>query len=674
MNQPTMHTQQPDEQRLESWKEIAAYLQRNAVTVRRWEKEEGLPVHRHSHKSRSSVYAYPSEIERWRASRKVVAEQAPPTPLWRRIVTPSFALTMLLSLVMVGNGVRPEVVSAQQGGESRMLVCSGPECDQGQISPDGKSLLARIDGSLAIRDLATKKVRTLVPSPSDAFLLGWSFSADGSQVSYSRRPAQGSQAERSAAEEVEIVSASRGGSNAPYRALYRGGYPLAWSPDGRRLLIGESGATIRMAWVDVSTGSVQPLAGDYVDVGAAIVSPDGRFIAFTAAHDRVSPNDVYLVASDGSGETHVFASTTNQRPVAWTRDGKNLLYALSGPSVTLWSVPVANGKVQGPAINTRVDLPNGGFLGVSRSGALYYRIRSNPMDIYTAAMDPASGKVTAEPAPVPLDSIGHNDGPRWAPDSRHLVYFRPGGEVREWHLYSTETGKDERLAMHAQNIRGYCWSRGGASILFNRTAGAQPGPSRFDLADGRITPLFPAAPPFLIASCAGDLVVGGNPTGIQVRNLVNGSAKDVFTAPPNNPGEAGQSAVISHDGRNVAFMTPGIIGAAAQAPGAIHVVSSDGGPVRDLATATAPAELQLAFGQAWSPDDRFVYFARRPNSQTPFELFRVPAAGGTAESAGLKVADMRAIDIAPDGTRIAFVVGAITPEIWKVEGFLPGKK
>jgi len=35
------------EARLESWKEIGAYLQRNAVTARRWEKEEGLPVHRH---------------------------------------------------------------------------------------------------------------------------------------------------------------------------------------------------------------------------------------------------------------------------------------------------------------------------------------------------------------------------------------------------------------------------------------------------------------------------------------------------------------------------------------------------------------------------------------------------------------------------------------------------
>jgi hypothetical protein len=32
--------------RLESWKEIAAYLGRDLRTVMRWEKERSLPVHR----------------------------------------------------------------------------------------------------------------------------------------------------------------------------------------------------------------------------------------------------------------------------------------------------------------------------------------------------------------------------------------------------------------------------------------------------------------------------------------------------------------------------------------------------------------------------------------------------------------------------------------------------
>ena len=57
-------------ERLESWKEIAVYLDRDTSTVRRWEKQEGLPVHRHVHQKQASVYAYHSEIDTWLESRR----------------------------------------------------------------------------------------------------------------------------------------------------------------------------------------------------------------------------------------------------------------------------------------------------------------------------------------------------------------------------------------------------------------------------------------------------------------------------------------------------------------------------------------------------------------------------------------------------------------------------
>src|SRR5229473_8683744 len=54
----------PASERLDSWKEIAAYLKRDESTVRRWEKE-GLPVHRHAHKRKATVYAHKPEIDVW---------------------------------------------------------------------------------------------------------------------------------------------------------------------------------------------------------------------------------------------------------------------------------------------------------------------------------------------------------------------------------------------------------------------------------------------------------------------------------------------------------------------------------------------------------------------------------------------------------------------------------
>lgn len=68
--------------RLDGWKDIAAYVGRNVRTVRRWEDREGLPVHRLAHDKRSSVYAYRSELDRWRSSRTLEHESGKEPPAW----------------------------------------------------------------------------------------------------------------------------------------------------------------------------------------------------------------------------------------------------------------------------------------------------------------------------------------------------------------------------------------------------------------------------------------------------------------------------------------------------------------------------------------------------------------------------------------------------------------
>src|SRR5262245_14276510 len=63
--------QQALHDRLDSWKEIAAFLGRGVRTVQRWEREEGLPVHRLAHDKRGSVYAQRDELTTWWDSRRV---------------------------------------------------------------------------------------------------------------------------------------------------------------------------------------------------------------------------------------------------------------------------------------------------------------------------------------------------------------------------------------------------------------------------------------------------------------------------------------------------------------------------------------------------------------------------------------------------------------------------
>jgi hypothetical protein len=56
--------------RLDSWKEIAACLLCSVRSARRWEKVEGLPVHRHSHGRGDSVYAFKADLDDWRNDRR----------------------------------------------------------------------------------------------------------------------------------------------------------------------------------------------------------------------------------------------------------------------------------------------------------------------------------------------------------------------------------------------------------------------------------------------------------------------------------------------------------------------------------------------------------------------------------------------------------------------------
>lgn len=88
--------------RLDSWKEIAAYLKRDVRTLHRWEDEEGLPIRRHLHNKRGSVYAYRSELEAWWQERRLRLEPALQDQTiavraqWARV-----AIVSLISLIAV---------------------------------------------------------------------------------------------------------------------------------------------------------------------------------------------------------------------------------------------------------------------------------------------------------------------------------------------------------------------------------------------------------------------------------------------------------------------------------------------------------------------------------------------------------------------------------------------
>lgn len=65
---PPVPEVQTSNRRLDSWKEIAAYFDRDERTVKRWEKERSLPVHRLPGGGRARVFAYTDELSQWMRS------------------------------------------------------------------------------------------------------------------------------------------------------------------------------------------------------------------------------------------------------------------------------------------------------------------------------------------------------------------------------------------------------------------------------------------------------------------------------------------------------------------------------------------------------------------------------------------------------------------------------
>ncbi|HEX4007473.1 MAG TPA: hypothetical protein VHX60_14955 [Acidobacteriaceae bacterium] len=83
----------PDQdERIESWKSIAAFFSRDERTVKRWEKERGLPIHRLPG-DRGGIFAYAHELNLWRdrAQGSGTATEDPAPPPQNALILPPVA-------------------------------------------------------------------------------------------------------------------------------------------------------------------------------------------------------------------------------------------------------------------------------------------------------------------------------------------------------------------------------------------------------------------------------------------------------------------------------------------------------------------------------------------------------------------------------------------------------
>ena len=208
------------EDRLDSWKEIAAYLNRDVTTVQRWEKREGMPVHRHLHDRMGSVYASRAELDAWARGRNLRAAQddgdnaslsnpaALPRPaIWTSLVRWRFALPLALGVaaLVIGAGLwlqRTEYFWRNPIADARFQTVTDFDgvAQAAAVSRDGHfvAFLSDRDGQMDVwvtqvgsgqfhnltrgrePELVNPSVRTLGFSPDGSLVTFWVRKQDGS--------------------------------------------------------------------------------------------------------------------------------------------------------------------------------------------------------------------------------------------------------------------------------------------------------------------------------------------------------------------------------------------------------------------------------------------------------------------------------------------------------------
>jgi Tol biopolymer transport system component len=695
---------------LESWKEIAAYLQRNAVTARRWEKEEGLPVHRHAHSSRSSVYAYPSEIDAWRASRKAVPEPAVPRPLWKTLLAAprslAVGLTILLCLITVGNGIRP--VSAQQPStQARQLWANALGGGEDSISPDGRHIVY-VDwesGNLAVHDLLLGSNRWLTNtggwvSPATGWAEASAISPDGTQVAYSWWDSS-QPSNKSFQYEIRILPLQGAQIVTPRTVLkYDEGTirPFGWSPDAKRLYLERrlADGTTQLAVLSIGDGSVRVLKSmGWMGVQARL-SPDGRYIAYDPpTGDGAPAADIAILATDGSTDNVIVRHPARDFSPLWAPDGRSIIFLSDRTGrISLWSIPVANGKAAGEPVLVKADAGQILPKAITNAGALYYEIgEGGARNVYVAELD-ANLNATKAPALLTERFLNSNFHPSWSPDGELIAYYswREGYYQRPLAplapevgtvlvIRSVKTGQERDIHLPLQ-VPAYKinaepkWFPDGHSVLVTGWVSERPGLGYFrvNLDTGKTSLLHrPQGPQ---AQGLGPARMDLSPEGKFIYYLDGGLERfdlDTRRVVELRRFPLGRAQFkLSPDGKHIAFSyRPG----AGSNENTVYIAPVDGGEPRLVGRIKYAGDNDSGNTLTWSPDQKYLLFAQpdesgRPNGRA---LWKISVSGGEARKIGLSVqGEFKTPRLSPDGRRMVYeAMTGVPEEVWSLENFLP---
>ena len=433
--QPTTKPVHAPEDRLDSWKEIAAYLGRGIRTVQRWEREEGLPVHRLAHEKRGSIYARREELAAWWESRRLTLAASPAsetveTPVAPRLerVTWTTALTSWPAL----------------SSDARLIAYVS---DAGQDGTTPQIWIQQIGGTALRLTNREHEYSHLSFSPEDTRIIFTASDDSGPNV-------------------YEVPTL--GGEP---RLLQRGASRGRISPDGLWFAsVPHDAVGIRVA--ARGGAGFRTVASEMVDVICMTWLPDSRSVLVHARPDPALQAEWWIVPMDGGSpvntgvvqrfrEAGMFTVPTG---AAWVDD--SLVFSAAGAQgVSLYRQRLAASTYQPAGAPERLTAGSeSAWLPSAAAGRLAFFSSRADANLWSVALDVASGiahgplrRMTRGPFPLGYLSVSN--------DFRTLAYFSFKLGDGDVFLRDLVTGSEKVLADGPSGSKGYSAISPNGSLL-----------------------------------------------------------------------------------------------------------------------------------------------------------------------------------------------------------------
>ena len=450
--------------RLDSWKEIAAYLRKGVRTVQRWERTENLPVRRHG---QGSVFAYRSELDAWwrgqgsptqaESEPDSVPDAAPQTARRRWLISVIAVSACIVSGLLIWKMrpaesvvYRPVPLTSDQGSEMEPA-----------FSPDGSRIayVWMTEGkrpTIFVRNVSGGAPVRLTGGTAGEDTPAWS--PDGRTIAFFRYLYP----------EGSLMLIPSGGG----KEIRIGDFPglgfLHWSPDGQWLICGvRSGRERSIVAVSAASGAKHALVEPYeFGYQVAGISPDQRRLVYLRnTPGRSTVYEQFLGPGlRPEGPPRQVTARLFARDAILTPSGDELIYTDSDwyDGLTgVWRLPLTRGAT--PRL-IHTNFGKYSDLAISRDGQrLAFSVSQNDREnTWKLSLDRPN-----EP-PSPLLASTHSDlNPQYSPDGNYIAFHSTRSGASDIWIAANDGSNPWRLTYtDARTTATPRWSPNGEWIAF----------------------------------------------------------------------------------------------------------------------------------------------------------------------------------------------------------------